>query len=58
MKYATECKEVTIRNDELDKRSNSIREFHDSKIQPMKFFETRESSYLIDPIESLDESEN
>ena len=57
MKYATECKEVTLRNDELNSRSSSIQEFHDSKVQPMRFFETREASDLINPIELLDDSE-
>ena len=57
MKYATECKEVTLRNDELNNRSNSIQEFHDSKVQPMRFFETREASDLINPIELLNDSE-
>lgn len=41
MKYATDCKEIVIRNNELVKRSNQIKEAHDSKIQPMVFDDDR-----------------
>ena len=47
MKYATECKDVVIRNDELDARAYSIQYLHDSKIQPMRFYEDRPADIII-----------
>ena len=38
-KYATECKEITIRNKELIERSDALKAKHDSLIQPMTYFE-------------------
>ena len=37
MKYATDCKEVTLRNKELDERANAIIEKRQKLIQPMIF---------------------
>lgn len=51
MKYATDCKEVVIRNSELIEKSDSLQQKHDSLIQPIKFYEDRESSRLYEPIE-------
>jgi superfamily II DNA or RNA helicase len=39
MKYATDCKEVNITNQELIKRSDTLKEKHDRLIQPMEFFD-------------------
>ena len=41
MKYATECKEVTIRTADLVSKSNEIKEAHNSRIQPMVFDDDR-----------------
>ena len=50
MKYATECKEVTIRSNELNNRSEKIIEMRQKITQPMKFYDDYESSKLIEPM--------
>lgn len=41
-KYATECVEVNMMPDDLDKKSREIMEKHDKLIQPIEFFENNE----------------
>lgn len=49
MKYATDCKEIVLRNSELIDRSNAIKEFRDTLVSPMRFFE-EQPPMLIDPL--------
>lgn len=51
MKYATECKEITIRPNELNNRSDDIINKRSTLIHPFKFYEDKESSALIYPME-------
>lgn len=53
-KYATDCKEISLMNSELDRRSNDIIDKRSKLNQPMKFFETEEQSRLIFPMEFFD----
>lgn len=41
MKYATDCKEINLRNEELSKRSKSIEEHRESLVFPMEFDDDR-----------------
>ena len=41
-KYATDCREVTLRQSDLIKTSDAIKEKHDNLIQPMEFFDDRD----------------
>ena len=43
-KYATECVEITLKNDELHKQSAATRAKYDSLIQPMDFFDPNEEA--------------
>lgn len=43
-KYATDCKEVTLRQSDLIKTSDAIKEKHDNLIQPMEFFDDRDQN--------------
>lgn len=56
-KYATDCKEVVIRNDELYRRSNEIIERRNQLIQPAVFFDREQASKLVDPIVFIDRKE-
>ena len=51
MKYATDCKEVVIRNSELIAKSDQIQQKHDRLKQPIKFYESMESVRMHEPIE-------
>ena len=51
MKYATDCKEITIRNSELDERSKKIEDLRSRLSQPMVFYEQPRDMELNTPME-------
>lgn len=51
MKYATDCKEITLRNSELISRSDAIIDRRNNSIQPMRFLEDMEDRQIIYPME-------
>lgn len=53
-KYATECKEVVIRDEELRKRSDDIIDRRSRLSQPAVFFDREQMATLVDPIEFID----